>query len=157
MENGTKTYQIKINGLTESIDLVKSLNDQLNALEGRIKALEGAKKISISSSSTGGGGGSRTSELSDEDKLLKQIEATQSKINQADMADYKVLLDKKNELKELVKEQKSMTAEARLSEGAYDNTMLGMKQHLADIKAVMQTVDLNDTDTFEKLTKDANE
>lgn len=155
MENGTKTYQIKINGLTESIDLVKSLNDQLNALEGRIKALEGAKIAT--SSSSGGGGGSRTSELSDEDKLLKQIEATQSKINQADMADYKVLLDKKNELKELVKEQKSMTAEARLSEGAYDNTMLGMKQHLADIKATMQTVDLNDTDTFEKLTKDANE
>ena len=151
----TKEYLIKINGIEESIKAVDSLNKQLQALEGRMKALEGAKIAT--SSSTGGGGGSRTSELSDEDKLLKQIEATQSKINQADMADYKVLLDKKQELKELVKEQKSMTAEARLSDNAYANTMQGMKEHLADIKAAMQTVDLGDTDTFEKLTKDANE
>lgn len=152
-----KTYQIVINGLTESISAVDSLNKQLDVLDKKIAALQG-KAVNVSAAaSSGGGGGSRTSELSDEDKLLKQIEATQSKINQADMTDYKILLDKKQELKELVKEQKSMTAEARLSDNAYENTMLGMKQHLADIKAAMQTVDLNDTDTFEKLTKDANE
>lgn len=152
-----RTYQIVINGLTESISAVDSLNKQLDALDKKITALQG-KAVNVSAAaSSGGGGGSRTSELSDEDKLLKQIEATQSKINQADLDDYKVLLDKKNELKELVKEQKSMTAEARLSDNAYANTMQGMKEHLADIKAAMQTVDLNDTDTFEKLTKDANE
>jgi hypothetical protein len=149
-----KTYQIVINGIEQSISAVDALNKQLDALEKKIDALQG-KAVNAASSSSGGG--SRTAELSDEDKLLKQIEATQARINQADMADYKVLLDKKQELKELVTEQKSMTAEARLTEGAYANTMQGMKQHLADIKAAMQTVDLGDTDTFKKLTKDANE
>lgn len=149
-----KTYQIVINGIEQSISAVDALNKQLDALEKKIDALQGK---AVNAASTSSGGGSRTAELSDEDKLLKQIEATQSRINQADMADYKVLLDKKQELKELVTEQKSMTAEARLTEGAYANTMQGMKQHLADIKAAMQTVDLGDTDTFKKLTKDANE
>lgn len=149
-----KTYQIQINGIEQSISAVDALNKQLDALEKKIDALQGK---AVNAASTSSGGASRTAELSDEDKLLKQIESTQSRINQADMADYKVLLDKKQELKELVTEQKSMTAEARLTEGAYANTMLGMKQHLADIKAAMQTVDLGDTDTFKKLTKDANE
>lgn len=149
-----KQYTIQINGIEQSISAVDALNKQLDALEKKIDALQGK---AVNAASTSSGGASRTAELSDEDKLLKQIEATQSRINQADMADYKVLLDKKQELKELVTEQKSMTAEARLTEGAYANTMLGMKQHLADIKAAMQTVDLGDTDTFKKLTKDANE
>ena len=155
-----KQYTIQINGIEQSITAVDALNKQLDALEKKIDALQGKTVNAVNAASTpsvGGGGGSRTAELSDEDKLLKQIEATQSRINQADMDDYKVLLDKKQELKELVTEQKSMTAEARLTEGAYANTMLGMKQHLADIKAAMQTVDLGDTDTFKKLTKDANE
>lgn len=155
-----KQYTIQINGIEQSISAVDALNKQLDTLEKKIDALQGKAVNAVNVASTPsveGGGGSRTAELSDEDKLLKQIEATQSRINQADMADYKVLLDKKQELKELVTEQKSMTAEARLTEGAYANTMLGMKQHLADIKAAMQTVDLGDTDTFKKLTKDANE
>ena len=149
-----KQYTIQINGIEQSISAVDALNKQLDALEKKIDALQG-KAVNAASSSSGGA--SRTAELSDEDRLLKQIEATQSRINQADMADYKVLLGKKQELKELVTEQKSMTAEARLTENTYSNTMLGMKQHLADIKAAMQTVDLGDTDTFKKLTKDANE
>lgn len=149
-----KQYTIQINGIEQSISAVDALNKQLDALEKKIDALQGK---AVNAASTSSGGGSRTAELSDEDKLLKQIEATQARINQADMADYKVLLGKKQELKELVTEQKSMTAEARLTEGAYANTMQGMKQHLADIKAAMQTVDLGDTDTFKKLTKDANE
>ena len=45
----TKEYQIKINGLTESISAVESLNKQLDKLEQRMNTLSSAKV------STGGG------------------------------------------------------------------------------------------------------
>ena len=62
MANGIKTYQIKINGVTESIDAVKSLNEQLKSLEDRIKALE-SKSIGVkATSSTGGGSKSSSTE-----------------------------------------------------------------------------------------------
>ena len=48
-----KIYSIKINGVTESINAVDSLNKQLNALESLIKALESANiKVGVSSVSS---------------------------------------------------------------------------------------------------------
>ena len=61
-----KEYQIKINGIQETINAVDSLNKQLETLESRIKALEG-KAVNISS----GGGASlpKASELSEIEKI----------------------------------------------------------------------------------------
>ena len=40
MPNTKKVFQIEINGLTQSVDAVKALNDQLKDLESRISRLE---------------------------------------------------------------------------------------------------------------------
>lgn len=155
----TKEYKIVINGITESVNAVKALEKELFNLEERIKSLE-AKSVNIKTGSSGGGGSSRTSNassLSEEEKLEKQILQTEAKREAYSKEIYQNYLAAKELLDETVKDQKQLAAAERLSAGAYSNTMQGMKQELADIKAVMQTVDLGDTDQFDKLTKRANE
>ena len=153
MANNVKTYQIKINGITESIDAVKSLNAQLNNLEQRIKAL------SSSTVKVGTGGGSKsssTSSLSEEEKLAKQIEQIDAKREAYSKEIYQNYLAAKDVLKETVTDQKAIAASERLQANAYSNTMIGMKEKLADIKAAMQTVDLGDTSKFKEMAEEAN-
>ena len=155
----TKEYKIVINGITESIEAVKALEKELFNLEERIKTLE-AKSVNIKTGSSGGGGSSRTSNtnaLSEEEKLEKQILQTEAKREAYSKEIYQNYLASKEALAETVKDQKQIAAAERLSANAYSNTMTGMKQELADIKEVMQTVDLGDSDQFEKLTNRANE
>ena len=156
MANGVKTYQIKINGIDTSIDAVKSLEKELFNLESRINAL-GKQTVNVKSS--GGGGGTSTSSksaLSEEEKLAKQIEQIDAKREVYSKEIYQNYLAAKEVLNETVKDQKQLAASERLQAGSYSNTMKGMKQELADIKEVMQTVDLGDTDQFDKLTQRAN-
>jgi len=156
---GIKTYQIKINGVEESIDAVKSLEKELFNLEQRIKTLE-AKSVNIKTGSSGGGGSSRASNvsaLSEEEKLEKQILQIEEKQSAYSKEIYQNYLAAKEILSETVKDQKQLAAAERLTANAYGNTMAGMKQELADIKAVMQTVDLGDTGEFDRLTQRANE
>ena len=158
MANGIKTYQIKINGVTESIDAVKSLNDQLKSLEDRIKALE-SKSIGVKATSSTGGGSksSSTGSLSEEEKLQKQINQLEEKRIAYSKEIYQNYLAAKDVLSETVKDQKSIAATERLQANAYSNTIQGMKQELADIKSAMQTVDLGDTDQMDKMVQRANE
>jgi hypothetical protein len=66
-------------------------------------------------------------------------------------------LAQKDVLKEIVNDQKAIAAQERLQANVYaENTMAGMKAKLADIKQVMQTVDLGDTEQFTKLTQEAD-
>lgn len=160
----TKEYKIVINGITESVKAVESLNRELASLEARINALN-SKAVKISASSTGGGyssggGGSKSSSksaLSEEEKLAKQIEQIDAKRVAYSKEIYQSYLAAKDILGETVKDQKAIAAAERLQAKAYSNTMLGMKQELADIKEAMQTVDLGDTKQFEEMTRRANE
>ena len=53
MPNTKKVFQIEINGLTQSVDAVKALNDQLKDLESRIKRLQNAKvEVKVSGNNT---------------------------------------------------------------------------------------------------------
>lgn len=145
-----KEYQIKINGIQETINAVDSLNKQLETLESRIKALEG-KAVNISS-----GGGSK-SETSEKAKLEEQIAKSAEKIALARTEEYKALLMQKQILKEINNEQKASIAGDKLSDHSYNlNTMAGMKERLRDIKSAMQTTDI-DSDLFKQLTKEAGE
>lgn len=155
----TKSYKIEINGIKESIDAVESLNEKLFQLEQRIKTIE-SKSINIKGSASSGGGSSRASNvnaLSEEEKLAKQIEQIDAKREAYSKEIYQNYLAAKDVLKETVTDQKAISAQERLQADVYSNTMMGMKQKLADIKAAMQTVDLGDTETFKKMTQDANE
>ena len=160
MANGIKTYKIVINGVQESIDAVKSLNEQLKSLEDRIKVLE-SKTINIkatSSTSTTGGGSKSSSvgQLSEEEKLLKQIEQTERKIKAYSKDIYQNYMASKDQLKEVLNDQKQIAAQERLQANTYSNTMQGLKEKLADIKNVMQTTDIG-SDIFKKYTAEANE
>ena len=162
---GTKTYSIKINGITESVDAIKSLEKELFNLEERIKSLE-KQSVNIKTSSSGGGGSTRTSNVSslneeasiqreinklkaEGEKLDAKIAATQDEI-------YKRVDATKQLYKETVADQKALAAAERLQADAYSNTMQGMKSHLADLKAVINTTDLGDGDKIKKMTEEAN-
>lgn len=158
MAENIKKYSIVINGVTESIDAVKSLNEQLKSLEERIKALE-SKSIGVKATTSTGGGSksSSTGSLSEEEKLQKQINQLEEKRIAYSKEIYQNYLAAKDVLSETVKDQKSIAATERLQANAYSNTIQGMKQELADIKAAMQTVDLGDTDQMDKMVQRANE
>lgn len=147
----TKEYSIKINGLTESINAVDSLNKQLDKLEQRMDALSSAKI------STGGGSkGTSKSSLSEEEKLAKQIEQIDAKREAYSKKIYQNYLAAKDVLKETVKDQQQIAASERLQANTYSNTMKGLKDKLADIKNVMQTTEIG-SDLFKKYTAEANE
>ena len=155
----TKEYSIKINGLTESINAVDSLNKQLDKLEQRMKTISSAKVST-------GGGSSRgaSSELSEEERVQKEInklkqqgQQLDAKILAAQDEIYKRVDATKELYKETIADQKALAAQERLSANAYSNTMVGMKQQLADLKAVIQTTDLGDSDGIKKMTEQANE
>ena len=153
MEN-KRTYKIEINGIEQSIKQVDALSDALQFLDKKIKELE-SRSVSITSSNNGGGS-NRISELSTEDKLLKQIQSTEQQIRDARREDYQSLLAQKDILKETKDIQEQRAAAERLSIGGYGNTINGLKQELADIKTVMQTTDLG-SGKFDELNKRAGE
>ena len=154
----TKEYYIKINGLTESVSAVESLNKQLDALEKRIKAID-ASSVKVS---TGGGGNS--SAMSQEAAVQKEInklkaegERLDAKIAASQDEIYKRVDATKQLYKETIADQKAIAAQERLTADAYSNTMQGMKNHLADLKAAINVTDLGDSDKIKKMTKEANE
>lgn len=152
-----RTYSITINGLTESVKAVDALNDSLKNLEERIKSLEG-KTVNVGAKSSGGGSkSSSTSALSEEAKLEKQIAQLEEKRIAHSKQIYQNYLAAKDVLAETEKDQKQIAASERLAAKNYSNTIQGMKQELADIKQVMQTVDLGDSDQMKQMVDRANE
>ena len=156
----TKEYKIVINGLTESINAVDSLNKQLDTLEKRINAINTTKV----STPSGGGGGSNASALSAEEAAQREInklkaegEKLDAKIVATQDEIYKRVDATKQLYKETVADQKALAAQERLTADAYSNTMQGMKAQLADIKAVINSTDLGDSTKIEEMTKKANE
>lgn len=151
MANGKKTFYIEINGIQESVSAVDSLNKQLDALEKRIDTLK-SKNINISAS-----GGGNAKALDEEAKLLKQIEQLHQKVRDTEKEEYQELLNAKQELKEYQTIAKSIAAQENLKSGINNtNTMMGAKAQLRDLKAAMQTVDMNG-DQFKKWAAEANE
>lgn len=153
----TKEYKIVINGLTESISAVESLNKQLDALDKRINSLQ-SQNIKLNTSSGGKSALSEEEAIQREiNKLKKEGETLDAKIVAAQDEIYKKVDATKQLYKETVADQKAMAAEERLIANTYSNTMQGMKSHLADLKAAINTTDLGDTEKISQMTKEANE
>ena len=160
--DGKKVYSIVINGVQESVDAVKALNQQLTQLETTIKNLSEKTvnvKVNGDTSST-----SKSSSLSQDVALQKELnalknEGTKLEAKQVAYQDesYQKVLAQKDILKEIVDDQKAIAAQERLQADMYSNTMAGMKQKLADLKSAINTTDLGDSDQIKKMTKEANE
>jgi len=158
----TKEYKIVINGISESINAIDSLNKKLENLEQRINTINSTK---VSSSAGGTSRTSNVSSLSEEERIQREInklkeegQRLDAKIAASQNEIYKRVDATKQLYKEVIADQKSLAAQERLQANTYNtNTMQGMKERLADIKSVINTTDLGDSDKLKKLTQEANE
>lgn len=163
MANNTKKYYIEINGIKQSIDEIDALMGKLDSLDKRLQDL-GKQTVNInvntgatSSPNTSSSTPKASSASSEEEKMQRQILANEEKISAARTESYQKILDQKNELKNVQKEQKAINAETRLQDEQYANTLNGMRQKLADMKAALANVDLGDTDKMEKMIRETDE
>ena len=152
----TKTYQITINGVKESITAVDNLNKSLKAIDENLKAIE-AKSVKVNASGGGSSGGGSKSSLSEEEKLVNQIAQTDAKRAAYSKEIYQSYMASKDALKETLADQNQLAASQRLQLDQYSNTMQGMKQHLADLKTMISTTDIGDSEGIQKMTAEANE
>ena len=167
--DGKRVYLIEINGVKESVDAVQSLTDKLFDLSKRIDELN-EKQINIKANSdiqtpttptTTTPSTLRKSELTEEERVLEEIEKVERKIAEAETDAYKELLRQKDVLKEIKAEQKAFAGAEKLGidPSAIDtsvNSMAALKQELKDLKAVINATDMN-SPMFKDLVQKANE
>lgn len=171
-DNKKKVYSIVINGLKESVDLTKSLNDQLRDIEGTLKKI-GSQKIKIQGqveidtskakkivSGNEAEAGSNKEALVAKEKelaLQKQIAAEVKATGQAQAAttdEYKKALQEtikqQNATKEVKQQMTDMFNGARDSAGQYTNTLAGLRAELRDLTKEQRSVELG-TEEYQKL------
>lgn len=149
----TKSYRIQINGITESVDAIKALQDQLKQLDRRIRELSGATvNVKTTTTSTQ----SQKSNTAQENNLLKEQEKIHQKIASAQTEEYINTQRLNNELKNTQTIAKSIADQKALSGDMIfgENTLAGLKERLRQIKSAMQGLDVG-SDEFKKLTEQA--
>ena len=175
MADKKKVYSIVINGLKESVDLTKSLNEQMAQLESSLKKIKSTKikiegEVDIDDSKqkkkiVSGDTGSSSSSSSKEDLVAKEKElAIQKQLTaeiratgqaQAALTDeYKEALSEtikqQNATKQVKQEMTDMFNGARDSAGNYTNTLAGLRAELRDLTKEQKSVELGG-DEYNKL------
>lgn len=163
MAEKKKVYKIVINGLEESVDLVKSLNKQLDDLNSKIKGI-GKQKIVIQGEVetttptekkkvSGGADVGAEKELAIQKQLTAEIKATAQA--QAALTDeYQKSFLETQKQKEAVKEVKTamndMLKGAIDEGGNYTNTISGMRAELRNLTTELNKTELG-TEEYAKL------
>lgn len=164
MAKDKKVFQIQINGITESVDAVKSLNEQLRDAEGIIKNLSNAKidvKVSTGKTTTTEKVGTGTSstdskvQLDIEKEKTKQIEMQTEALREQYIQREQLKQQNKEALDDIKQEAKGYV---EVVDGVkeYANTLNGMSAELKDIKKELRNTDM-DTEAFKELTERAGE
>ena len=164
MAKDKKVFQIQINGITESVDAVKSLNEQLREAEGIIKNLSNAKiavKVSTGKATTTEKVGTGTSstdnkvQLDIEKEKTKQIEMQTEALREQYIQREQLKQQNKEALDDIKQEAKGYV---EVVDGVkeYANTLNGMSAELKDIKKELRNTDM-DTEAFKDLTERAGE
>ena len=164
MAKDRKVFSITINGITESVDAVKSLNEQLRDAEGIIKNLSNAKidvKISTGKATTTEKVGTGTSstdskvQLDIEKEKTKQIEMQTEALREQYIQREQLKQQNKEALDDIKQEAKGYV---EVVDGVkeYANTLNGMSAELKDIKKELRNTDM-DTEAFKELTDRAGE
>lgn len=165
-DNKKKVYSIVINGLKESVDLVKSLNDELNGLESTIKKIGNTKikvqgEVSVPKEKkvVSGNETDKDSLVNREKELAiqKQINAEIKATGQAQAAvteEYRKSLEEQMKQQEVVKQTKQdvkdMFSGAKTDAGEYTNTLAGLRAELRDLTKEQKSVELG-TPEYDKL------
>ena len=174
MADKKKVYSITINGLKESVDLAKSLNDQLANIESTLKKIgntkikvEGeldvnkkAEKKIVSGANTADSTTVDKEALVQKEKELaiqKQITAEIKATGQAQASltsEYKDALTEQMKQQEVVKDVKQgikdMFSGAKNEAGEYTNTLAGLRAELRDLTKEQKSVDLG-SEEYNKL------
>ena len=164
MAKEKKIFTIAINGITESVDAVKSLNEQLRDAEGIIKNLSNAKidvKVSTGKATTTEKVGTGTSstdskvQLDIEKEKTKQIEMQTEALREQYIQREQLKQQNKEALDDIKQEAKGYV---EVVDGVkeYANTLNGMSAELKDIKKELRNTDM-DTEAFKELTERAGE
>ena len=168
MPNTKKVFQIEINGLTQSVDAVRALNDQLKDLESRIKRLQSAKvEVKVSGNdttqqksvvsgnrNTNDATKQQTSALQELARMQQQVSRQQAQAEALLTDEYREQLRQKieitNQNKEATNEIKAQVAQQQVMSKEYANTLAGQRQYLADLKQALANTELN-TEEWNKL------
>lgn len=168
MPNTKKVFQIEINGLTQSVDAVKALNDQLKDLESRIKRLQNAKvEVKVSGNDTAQQksvvSGNRnandatrqqTSALNELARLQQQVSKQQAQQEALLTDEYREQLRIKTQIqdsnKEATRDIQQQARGIKDMNGEYANTLAGQRAYLTELKNALANTELG-TDEWEKL------
>ena len=158
MANTTKkVFQIVINGLTESVDAVKSLNKELDSLGDKIKALDKSTiKVKVEGNKENASTRTKVSGNTTVDAAEKQrIKNEQDilKYQQLTTEEGKKQLVQAQEIQKQLKEQKQLAKDiaegAKDIDGNYTNTLAGLRAKIRDLKNENKTGLLNADTTAE--------
>ena len=167
MPNTKKVFQIEINGLTQSVDAVKALNDQLKDLESRIKRLQNAKvEVKVSGNDTtqqksvvsgnrnaNDATRQQTSALQELARMQQQAARAQAQAEASITEEYQRQLRAKLEAQEATKEQTRLIREQlkgiRDENGEYTNTLAGLRARLSEEERIWKTLQAN-TEEYQK-------
>lgn len=160
MAQDKKVFEIKINGLTESVDAVKSLNKELNTLDEKLKSLQNAKinikvqgntpdttKTKVSGNT---GNDSKVEKQTQQQnalaKLQQQIAQQQAK-NAAMVTDeyqqqYQELVKIREANKEVEQIQKQIATGVRDANGEYTNTLQGQRAYLSELQKTFNSQEM---------------
>ena len=166
MEDKKKVYKIVINGLSEAVNLTKSLNEQLSDLESTIKKIGNTKikvqgEVSVPKEKkvVSGNETDKDSLVNREKELAiqKQINAEIKATGQAQAAvteEYRKSLEEQMKQQEVVKQTKQdvkdMFSGAKTDAGEYTNTLAGLRAELRDLTKEQKSVELG-TPEYDKL------
>ena len=160
MAQDKKVFEIKINGLTESVDAVKSLNKELNTLDEKLKSLQNAKinikvqgntpdttKTKVSGNTgTNSQVEKQTQQQNALAKLQQQIAQQQAK-NAALVTDeyqqqYQELVKIREANKEVEQVQKQIATGVRDTNGEYTNTLQGQRAYLSELQKTFNSQEM---------------
>ena len=174
MADKKKVYSITINGLKESVDLAKSLNDQLATIESTLKRISNTKikvegELDVNKKAEKkivSGANTADTTTVDKDALVqkekelaiqKQISAEIKATGQAQASltsEYKDALTEQMKQQEVVKGVKQgikdMFSGAKNEAGQYTNTLAGLRAELRDLTKEQKSVDLG-SEEYNKL------
>lgn len=158
-DKSKRIFQIEINGVKETLDAVKSLNDALKDTESIIKGLQNAKvDIKVSSgdidtepkktkvSST------KDSASRQELAIERELEKAAALTNDQYTERLRYLEQIKAENKEAVNEQKNIAKGVKDINGEWANTLAGQRAYLSSLKKELANIDFDvEPDKFKDL------
>lgn len=163
--NNKKVFQIEINGLTQSVDAVQALNNQLDDLEKRIKRLQNAKvEIKVSGNETAQQSNTvvsgnnptidQTDALDELARLQQQVSRQQAQSEALLTQEYQEQLRIKTQIqdqnKEATRDIQQQARGIKDMNGEYANTLAGQRAYLSELKNALANTELG-TDEWEKL------